>query len=143
MPEQFHFFLSVDSNWGRRLHCCINLDGHRLNKIQVYGKSTCRTTQKVLEWFNEHNLEIEQIDIISSPPSLEILKEHVKSDNIKGFLNSRSKVYREKGFGKELPSKSVLLKTMLVDPNLIKRPVVVSVKGVSFGFDENYLSNLK
>lgn len=143
MPEQFHFFRSVDSNWGRRLYCCINLDSHRLNKIQVYGKSTCRTTQKVLEWFNEHNLEIEQIDIISSPPSLEFLMEHVKSDNIKGFLNSRSKVYREKGFGKELPSKSVLLKTMLVDPNLIKRPVVVSAKGVSFGFDENYLSNLK
>ena len=113
-----------------------------MSKIQVYGKSTCRTTQKVLEWFNEHNLEIEQIDILSSPPSLEFLQENVKSDNLKGFLNSRSKVYREKGFGKELPSKSDLLKTMLADPNLIKRPVVVSGNGVSFGFDENYLNKL-
>ena len=114
-----------------------------LNKIQVYGKSTCRTTQKVLEWFSTNNLEIEQIDIILSPPSLEFLQKQINSDDLKSFLNSRSKVYREKGFGKELPSKSVAIESMLADPNLIRRPVVVSNKGVFFGFDENYLNSLK
>jgi len=114
-----------------------------LNKIQVYGKSTCRTTQKVLEWFSTNNLEIEQIDIISSPPSLEFLRKQISSDDLRSFLNSRSKVYREKGYGKELPSKSVAIENMLADPNLIKRPVVVSDKGVLFGFDENYLNSLR
>ena len=114
-----------------------------MNKIQVYGKSTCKTTQKVLDWFTKNNLEIERVDIISSPPSLEFLRKQINSDDLKSFLNSRSKVYSEKGFGAELPSKSVVIETMLVDPNLIKRPVVVSDKGVSFGFDENYLNNLK
>ena len=114
-----------------------------MNKIQVYGKSTCKTTQKILEWFSANNLKIEEIDIISSPPSLEFLQEQINSDDLKSFLNSRSKVYREKEFRKELPSKSVAIENMLADPNLIKRPVVVSGNGVSFGFDENFLNSLK
>ncbi len=114
-----------------------------MKKIQVYGKSTCRTTQKVLEWFSTNNLKIDQIDIISSPPSLGFLQKQINSDDLKSFLNSRSKVYREKGYGKELPSKSVAIENMLADPNLIKRPVIVSDSGVLFGFDENYLNSLK
>ena len=114
-----------------------------MNKIRVYGKSTCKTTQKVLEWFAAHKLDFEQIDIISSPPSSKFLQKQIKSDDLKGFLNSRIKVYRENGFGRELPSKSEIIKIMLSDPNLIKRPVVVSDSGVSFGFNENYLNNLK
>ena len=114
-----------------------------MNKIKVYGKSTCKTTQKVLEWFSTNNLEIEQIDIISSPPSSKFLQKQINNGDLKSFLNSRSKVYREKGFGKKLPSKSVAIENMLADPNLIKRPVVVSGKGAFFGFDENYLNSLK
>ena len=114
-----------------------------MSKIQIYGKSSCRTTQKVHEWFTKHNLEIDRIDIISSPPTLEFLRKNIEEDDLKSFLNSRSKVYREKGFGRELPSKSAAIEIMLNDPNLIKRPVVVSDKGVSFGFDENYLNKLK
>ena len=114
-----------------------------MNKIQVYGKSTCRTTQKVLDWFTVNKLEIEQIDIISSPPISEFLRKNIDGDDLKRFLNSRSKIYREKGFGKVLPSKSAAIEIMLTDPNLIKRPVVISGNGVSFGFDETYLNKLK
>ena len=113
-----------------------------MTDIRVYGKSTCKTTQKALEWLKNHKVEIDYVDIISSPPSSEFLKNNIRSDNLKTYLNSRSKMYREKSLSVNLPSKEEAISMMLEDPNLIKRPVIVSSKGVSFGFDEDYLNKL-
>ena len=113
-----------------------------MTDIRVYGKSTCKTTQKALEWLKDHDVEIDYVDIISSPPTPEFLKKNIHSDNLKTYLNSRSKIYREKSLGVKLPSKEEAISMMLEDPNLIKRPLIVSSNGVSFGFDEDYLNEL-
>ena len=113
-----------------------------MDSIQVFGKSTCKTTQKVVDWFNSNKINIEYIDIISSPPSKAFLDSNVASDNIKPFLNSRSKIYRENNMSSELPGKNEAIKMMLEDPNLIKRPVVVTSSGNMFGFDEDFLKSL-
>lgn len=113
-----------------------------MDPIRVFGKSTCKTTQKVVDWFNSHKIDIEQIDIISSPPSKDFLDSNVASDNIKPFLNSRSKIYRENNMSSELPDKKEAIKMMLKDPNLIKRPVIVTSSGNMFGFDEDFLKSL-
>jgi len=113
-----------------------------LESVQVFGKSTCKTTQKVVDWFNSHKIDIEYIDIISSPPSKNFLESNVDTDNIKPFLNSRSKIYREKNMSSKLPGKNEAINLMLKDPNLIKRPVIVTSSGNMFGFDEDFLKSL-
>ncbi len=113
-----------------------------MDSIQVLGKSTCKTTQKVVDWFKSHKIDIEYIDIITSPPSKTFLDFNVDSDNIKPFLNSRSKIYRENNMSSELPGKNEAIKMMLEDPNLIKRPVVVTSSGNMFGFDEDFFKSL-
>jgi len=113
-----------------------------LGSIQVFGKSTCKTTQKVVDWFKSQKISVEYIDIISSPPSKNFLDSNIDADNIKPFLNSRSKIYRENDISSKLPEKSEAIKMMLQDPNLIKRPVVVASSGTVFGFDEDFLNNL-
>lgn len=113
-----------------------------MDSIQVFGKSTCKTTQKVVDWFDSHKIDIEYIDIIASPPSKTFLDSNVDYDNLKPFLNSRSKIYRENNMSSELPGKSEVINLMLKDPNLIKRPVIITSSGNMFGFDEDFLKNL-
>ncbi len=113
-----------------------------MDSIQVFGKSTCKTTQKAVDWFNSRKIDIEQIDIISSPPSKTFLDANIDVDNLKPFLNSRSKIYRENNMSSKLPGKNEAVKMMLKDPNLIKRPVIVTSSGSVFGFDEDFLKSL-
>ena len=113
-----------------------------MESIQVFGKSTCKTTQKVVNWLNSHKFDIEYVDIISSPPSKKFLDSNIDSNNIKPFLNSRSKIYRENNMSSKLPGKNEAIKMMLKDPNLIKRPVIVTSSGNMFGFDEDFLKSL-
>ena len=113
-----------------------------MDSIQVFGKSTCKTTQKVVDWFDSHKIDIEYIDIISSPPTEKFLITNVDSDDIKPFLNSRSKIYRENNMSSKLPGKNEAIKMMLKDPNLIKRPVIVTSSGYMFGYDEEFLKSL-
>jgi len=113
-----------------------------LGSIQVFGKSTCKTTQKVVGWFNSQNIAVQYIDIIASSPTKKFLDSNIDTDDIKPFLNSRSKIYREKNMSSQLPGKNGVIEMMLKDPNLIKRPVVVTSSGTMFGFDEDFLKNL-
>ena len=41
------------------------------------------------------------------------------------FLNSRNELYRERGMKSNPPSRSLALKLMSENPNLIKRPILV------------------
>lgn len=113
-----------------------------MGSIQVFGKSTCKTTQKVVEWFNSQNIDIKYIDIITSPPTKKFLDSNIDTNDIKPFLNSRSKIYRENNMSSKIPGKNEVIELMLIDPNLIKRPVVVTSSGNMFGFDENFLKSL-
>ena len=113
-----------------------------MESIQVFGKSTCKTTQKVVDWFKSQKIDIEYVDIITSPPSKKFLDSNVDTDDIKSFLNSRSKIYRQNNMSSKLPGKNEAIKMMLKDPNLIKRPVIITSSGNMFGFDEDFLKSL-
>jgi arsenate reductase (glutaredoxin) len=58
------------------------------------------------------------------------------------FLNPRNKVYREKKMKERPPSRSTALKMMAAEPNLIRRPIVISGKQVLLGYDEKALQQL-
>lgn len=104
-------------------------------KPVFYDKKTCGTCKKAKAFLKEKDVLFEIVDIITSPPSRELLEEFIDADNIKPYLNSRSALYRELKLGQNLPSKSEAIELMLQDPNLIKRPFIVRGKQGSFGFN--------
>jgi arsenate reductase-like glutaredoxin family protein len=55
------------------------------------------------------------------------------------FLNSRNKLYRERKREDDRPSRSEALPMMAADPNLIRRPVVISGRQLVLGLDEKAL----
>jgi Spx/MgsR family transcriptional regulator len=108
--------------------------------LRFYGKKTCITCQKAKAFLEGQGVEFEELSIETQPPTLAILEQLVDEANVKASLNSRSKVYKEKNLGKDLPDKKTAIQLMLKDPNLIKRPVILNTKGQLYqGFEASSL----
>lgn len=59
------------------------------------------------------------------------------------FLNPRNELYRQRNMKEHPPSRAAALKLMAVEPNLIRRPVVIAGKEIVLGYDEPKLKALK
>lgn len=56
------------------------------------------------------------------------------------FLNTRHAIYKERGFAEKLPSREELIKLIITEPNLLRRPVTRQGEQVVIGFDREALS---
>jgi len=58
------------------------------------------------------------------------------------FLNPRNELYRRRKMGEKPPSRSEAIRLMAGEPNLIRRPVVISGESIVLGYDEEALRGL-
>lgn len=59
------------------------------------------------------------------------------------FLNTRNELFRERKMSEKPPSRAAALALMAKEPNLIRRPVVISGKKIVLGYDEEALKELQ
>ncbi len=81
-------------------------------------------------------------DLDKAPLSLAELNELIGERDYRSFLNSRNKLYRERKMKDHPPSRSEALKMMAAEPNLIRRPIIMSGRRLLLGFDEKALKEL-
>jgi arsenate reductase (glutaredoxin) len=77
-------------------------------------------------------VEVVERDINKEPPTRAFLEKHVDAGRVLDFVSRRSPVFKTR----PLPtSKREAIDLMLEQPNLIKRPILVTDHQVIFGFD--------
>lgn len=81
-------------------------------------------------------------DYAKKPLTAEEIETIFGDDPILLFLNTRHAVYKERGFAEKLPSLAGLIKLIIAEPNLIRRPIVRKGKAVVIGFDKAALTAL-
>ena len=80
-----------------------------------------------------------QIDINREPPSREFLEKHIDAARFLDFVSTRSPVFKER----PLPaSKKEAIALMMENPNLIRRPIMITASKVIFGFDKEQYGTL-
>ena len=98
----------------------------------------CSTCKKAKQWLEEHNITFEDRNIKEQNPAKEELKEwHEKSGlDIKRFFNTSGMLYKEMKLKDRLPELSLEEKYSLLstDGMLVKRPVLITEKGIATGF---------
>lgn len=98
----------------------------------------CSTCQKAKKWLLEHQVEFTERNIKEENPSSEELKEwHERSGlDIKRFFNTSGMVYKELKLKDRLPQMTLEEKYELLatDGMLVKRPILVTERGVTTGF---------
>jgi arsenate reductase len=76
---------------------------------------------------------VQAIDINRQPPSREFLERHIDPERFLECVSTRSSVFKTRPLPR---SKREAIDLMMENPNLIKRPVLVSGRTVVFGLDK-------
>lgn len=100
----------------------------------------CTTCQKAKKWLDDKGVSYTTRHIKEENPSYEELKEwHEKSGlPLKKFFNTSGLLYKSMQLKDKLPTISEYeqLKLLASDGMLVKRPIIVSEKGILTGFRE-------
>lgn len=107
----------------------------------VYGYSKCTTVKKALKFLDENNIPYQHLDNVDVKLTKEQIQDlHEKSGlDIKKFFNTSGILYREMNLKNIIPSASIdeLYNLLASDGMLVKRPILVTEKGVFPSFRES------
>lgn len=90
----------------------------------------------------EGGAELELRDIAQDRLTAAELDKLIGERDYRLFLNTRNELYRQRNMKENPPSRADALKMMAAEPNLIRRPVVISGTTIVLGYDEEALKKL-
>ncbi len=90
----------------------------------------------------ERGVELELRDLAQDRLTVAELDKLIGERDYRLFLNTRNELYRQRNMKENPPSRADALKMMAAEPNLIRRPVVISGKQIVLGYDEEALKKL-
>ena len=100
----------------------------------------CTTCQKAKKWLDDNSAEVETRHIKEENPSYAELKEwYAKSGlPLKKFFNTSGRLYKSMQLKDKLPttSEEEQLRLLASDGILVKRPILITDKGIATGFRE-------
>ncbi len=73
-------------------------------------------------------------NLANDRPSRELLSRLIDEHGLENVLSTRSPAYKARNLGERKLSKSEAVELMLEDPNLMRRPLVLSKKKALFGY---------
>jgi Spx/MgsR family transcriptional regulator len=104
-----------------------------------YWKPTCTTCRNARRFLADAGVEVQEVDINRDPPSRAFLEQHIDAAHLLDFVSTHSPVFKER----PLPqSKKEAIDLMVQNPNLIKRPILVTRSHTIFGFDKTRYGTL-
>ncbi|MBR6531108.1 MAG: arsenate reductase family protein [Clostridia bacterium] len=106
----------------------------------------CTTCQRAKAWLDSQGTEVETRHIKEENPSYDELREWYKKSGLplKRFFNTSGLLYKSLQLKEKLPSMSEdeQLKLLASDGMLVKRPILITEKGITTGFKEKEWENL-
>lgn len=107
--------------------------------VLYYAK--CSTCQKAITWLEEKKINYEGRSIKEENPTIDELRSWYEKSGLplKRFFNTSGMLYKEMALKDKLPdmSEEEQLALLATDGMLVKRPLLVSDKGVYPGFKES------
>lgn len=106
----------------------------------------CSTCQKAKKWLEENNIEFVDRNITKETPTIEELTEWIENSgqDIKKWFNTSGIKYKELNLKEKLLTMNdkEKIKLLASDGMIIKRPLLISDKGILIGFKEQNWTKL-
>ena len=106
----------------------------------------CSTCQKARKWLDEQGAAYESRHIKLENPNYEELKEwhHRSGLPLKRFFNTSGLLYKSMELKNKLPdmTEEEQLRLLATDGMLVKRPILITQKGIATGFKESEWAKL-
>lgn len=95
-----------------------------MEKITIYEKPTCTTCRKVNKILEEKGVDFEKVNYYIKPFTESKLRELLKKMNMKPSELLRKSEQAAKAIDLKNESENQILETMILDHDLIQRPIV-------------------
>lgn len=106
----------------------------------------CSTCQKAKKWLEQNHVQFTDRNIVEDIPTVQELEQWIRrsGQEIKKWFNTSGLKYKELNLKEQLPKMGEKEKIELLasDGMLIKRPLIISDKGIFIGFKEETWKNL-
>ena len=100
----------------------------------------CTTCQKAKKWLEDKNIDFTDRHIKDQQPTLDELKKWHKISGLplKRFFNTSGLLYKEMKLKDRLPNMTddEMYQLLATDGMLVKRPILITAKGITTGFKE-------
>ena len=98
----------------------------------------CTTCQRAKKWLEEKNIEFVDRHIVQEAPTYDELKSWIKKSglDIKRWFNTSGLKYKELNLKEKLPTmtEEEKIKLLAIDGMIVKRPILITSKGICVGF---------
>jgi Spx/MgsR family transcriptional regulator len=102
----------------------------------IYGIKNCDTMKKAIRWLNDHNVDYQFHDYRKDGLTKKQLQTWATELGWENLLNRRGTTWRKLPEEiRESINKSTAISLMLENPAIIKRPLLVTTKQKTLGFD--------
>ena len=111
------------------------------NKYIFIEYPKCTTCQKAKKWLEERNVDFEDRHIKEQQPTLDEIKQWHQTSGLplKRFFNTSGILYKEMKLKDRLPdmTNDEMYQLLATDGMLVKRPILITPKGITTGFKES------
>jgi Spx/MgsR family transcriptional regulator len=111
--------------------------------VQFLQKPACATCRKARRFLEKRGVRLNVRDLSKHRLSATELQKLIGTHDHQEFLNPRSEIYRKKKMKDHPPSRREAVGMMAMNPDLIRRPVIVAGGQVVIGYDENGMIRIR
>jgi len=105
--------------------------------LQFLQKPSCATCRKARRFLEKRSFRLNVRDLTKNRLTAAELEKLIGRHDHQEFLNPRCEIYRKKKMKDHPPSRREAVGMMAMNPELIRRPVIVAGGRVVIGYDEN------
>ena len=94
--------------------------------VEIWHNSRCSKSRNAFNYLKDKNIEFEVKEYLKNPPTLQELKDVLSKLNMKPseLIRSKEAIYKELNL--KDASEDELLETMVNNPKLIERPIIIN-----------------
>lgn len=110
--------------------------------VTVFTTPSCGSCRKAKAWFEEHQIEYSERNIIADPLTIDEIKSILRltEEGTDEIISTNSKVFQELNVDIESLPLNALYKLIISNPKMLRRPIILDEKRLQVGYNEDEIS---
>jgi regulatory protein spx len=110
--------------------------------VTVFTTPSCGSCRKAKAWFEEHQIDYIERNIIANPLTIDEIKSILRltEEGTDEIISTNSKVFQELNVDIESLPLNALYKLIIDNPKMLRRPIIIDEKRLQVGYNEDEIS---
>lgn len=110
--------------------------------VEFLQKPSCTTCRNARAYMEKCGFDLRLRDLGKDRLRAEEIENLIGERDYRTFLNTRNEIYRQQNMKENPPSRAEAIRMIAAEPNLIRRPIIISGKKILLGFDQESIDDL-